>query len=467
VYAAFDGHMLGDYKPYLLESKDLGHSWHSIAGNLPAKGTVYAVVDDPKDSNILYVGTEFGLFFTRNGGQQWTRLRGGLPTIQVSDLVIQKGADDLVVGTFGRGMYILDDLELLRAATPAVLAQDATLLPVRRTPLYGQSNLFGAGTTGWRGGDIFSAANPAFGATFAYTLKSEIRTRRAQRDAAERTIARRGGDVFYPSWDSLRVEDREEAPAILLTVSDAQGKVVRRLTGPTTAGVQHVTWDLRYAGATLPRPTVVTDDDEEEGPRGNGAGPFVTPGTYTVALAKRVDGTVTALGQPQHFEVYALDGVPARAPTVLAFEQQVIALQRAVTGASSFVDELSTRTQTLGRAIDQTPAAAPQLSTEVRNVEHELRDMREALSGDPTIGRRQEPNPPSLLGRLQVLAQTIRGLDAPTATQQHQYDIVSGEFARISTRLHAIVDTDLKRVETSADAAGVPWTSGRLPDWKP
>jgi hypothetical protein len=456
--------MLGDYKPYLLESTDLGRSWRSIAGNLPAKGTVYCVIDDPKDPNILYVGTEFGLFFTRDRGKQWTRLRGGLPTIQVRDLVVQKGADDLVVGTFGRGIYILDDLGVLRAATPAALAQEATLLPVRRTPLYTQSALFAGGSTGWQGGDTFSAANPAFGATFTYTLKSEIRSRRAQRLAAERAIERRGGDVFYPSWDSLRVEDREEAPAVLLTVSDAQGSVVRRLTGPTTAGVQRVTWDLRYAGATLPRPVAATDDDEG-GPRGGGAGPFVPPGTYTVALAKRVDGVVTALGQPQRFEVYALDGTPSRTIAALAFQQQVIRLQRAVTGTSSLVDELSTRAQSLARAIDETPGAGAQLSTDARNVQRELRDLREGLSGDPTLGRRQEPTPPSLLGRLNVLTQVTRSLEGATATQQRQYAIVVADFARISERLRAIVDTDLKRVETSAEAAGVPWTSGRIPAW--
>jgi hypothetical protein len=380
----------------------------------------------------------------------------------VRDLVIQKNADDLVLATFGRGFYILDDLGILRATTPAVLAQDATLLPVRRAPLYAQSNVFAGGSTGWQGGDIFAAANPPFGATFAYSLKSEVRSRRAQRQAAERTIARRGGDVFPPSWDSLRVEDREEAPAILLTVSDAQGNVVRRLSGPTTAGLQRVTWDLRSAGATVPRPAAASDD-EEGGPRNIGAGPFVPPGTYTVALAKRVDGVVTALGPPQRFEVYTLDGTPARSPAVLAFEQQVIKLQRTVTGASSLVDELSTRTQSLARAIDETPSAGTQLSTDVRAVESELRGLRESLNGDPTLGRRQEPTPPSLLGRLQVLTQTTRSLASPTATQQHQYDIISGEFAKISPRLRAIVDTNLKRVETSAEAAGVPWTSGRIP----
>jgi photosystem II stability/assembly factor-like uncharacterized protein len=469
VYAAFDGHMSGDYKPYLLKSTDLGRSWRSITGNLPAKGTVYAMVDDPKDANILYVGTEFGLWFTRNGGQQWTRLRGGLPTIQVRDLVVQKRDDDLVLATFGRGFYVLDDLATLRAATPQVLAADAALLPVRRTPMYVQSNVFAGGVTGWSGGSFWQVPNPAYGATFTYSLKSELRTRRQQRQQAERTTARRGGDVFYPSWDSLRVEDREEPPAILLTVTDAQGNVIRRLNGPTGAGFQRVTWDLRHAPPTPPRTGAPADDDEGGGGgRGGGAGPIVTPGTYTVSLAKRVDGVTTPIGQPQRFEVYLLDSsLPTRPAAVIAFQQKVITLQRAMLGASSLVDELSTRTQALLRAVEETPAAPPKLAGDVRTIERELRDLRETMSGDPTMSRRQEPTAPSLMGRLNVLAQGARAIDAPTGTQQRQYDIVAGEYTKIQTRLKAIVETELKRVESAAEQAGVPWTSGRIPEWRP
>src|SRR5205823_1717422 len=128
---------------------------------------------------------------------------------------------------------------------PAVLAAEAALLPVRRAPLYVPSNVFAGGVTGSLGSNFFQTPNPPFGATFTYALKTDLRTRRAQRQLAERATARRGVDVFYPSWDSLRVEDREEPPAMVLTVSDAQGNVVRKLTGPTQAGIQRVSWDLR------------------------------------------------------------------------------------------------------------------------------------------------------------------------------------------------------------------------------
>jgi hypothetical protein len=353
----------------------------------------------------------------------------------------------------------------LRAATPAALAADGALFPVRRAPLYVPSSVFAGGVAGWLGGSFFQTPNPPFGATFTYSLKSDLRSRRAQRQAAERTTARRGGDVFYPSWDSLRVEDREEAPAAILTVTDAEGNVIRRLGGPTSAGIQRVSWDLRHAAPTAPRPATPADD-EEGGPRGGG-GALVPPGTYIVSLAKRVDGVTTPLGQPQKFEVYMLDGQSSRSPAIVAFQEQAAKLQRAMTGASSLVDELSSRTQALLRAVEDAPAAGQKLGDDVRAIDRALRDIRETLNGDPTMSRRQEPTAPSLMSRLNVLSAATRTFDAPTATQQRQYEIVSAEYAKVQTRLRAIVDSDLKRVEAAAEAAGVPWTSGRIPEWRP
>jgi len=480
VYAAFDGHMSGDYKPYVLKSTDLGRSWMSIASGLPNKGTVYSIVDDPVDPSLVFAGTEFGLFFTKNNGQTWTRLRSGLPTIQVRDLVIQKQTNDLVAATFGRSFYVLDDISPLRTITPQTLAADATLFPVRRTPLYVPANTLSPGSNGSQGTNFFTAQNPTYGAVFTYYLRNQLRSRRDQRQQAERGAARQGRDIFPPSWDSLRAEDREEAPAIVLTISDAQGKVVRRITGSAQQGIQRVAWDLR-----LPGPTATLagrgaagvggggpDDEEEQGGfggRGGGAGPYATPGTYQVSLAKRVDGVTTALGTPQKFEVYLLDPeeTSGRAPAVVAFQQQAAKLQRAMMGASALAGELSTRVEALRRAVEETPSAPAQLPDDVRAIERELRDVREQLNGDQTMGRRQEPTAPSLMGRMQVMMQGARALEPPTATQQRQYEILSTQFATVLTKLKAIVDTRLKSVESVAEQAGAPWTPGRMPDWKP
>jgi hypothetical protein len=380
--------------------------------------------------------------------------------------------DDLVVATFGRSIWILDDLAALRALTPAMAARDG-LLPIRRTPLYVASNTFAGGANGSQGSDFFAAPNPPSGAVIQYNLRSAVRSRRELRQQSERAANRRGADIFPPSWDSLRVEDREEAPAVVVTITDASGAVVRRLAGPTAAGVQRVVWDLRYAGPTAPSAAPArggsTDDEEEgAGPGGRGGvGPLVPPGTYRVSVAKRVDGVETALGTPQNVEVYLLDGASPRTPAVLAFQRQVADLQRAISGATSLVAELNTRTQALERAEQETPGASAQLGADVRAIRARLRTIQEALNGDPTLSRRQEPTPPSLLGRAQVLNQGNRALGAPTATQRRQYEIVSGEFTKVLADLRGIADTDLRRVESAAEAAGVPWTPGRVPGWKP
>jgi hypothetical protein len=382
------------------------------------------------------------------------------------------------MATFGRGFYVLDDITPLRSLTPEVLAADATLFPVRRAPLYVESSPLGGAGASFQGGSFYTAANPPFGAAFTYYLKDEIRTRKTRREQAERAAGRRGEDVFYPPWDSLRVEDREDAPAIVLTVSDAEGHVVRRLTaqGGTTAGFHRVAWDLRY-----PAPNPVRIEPQAGGRGGGGgeaeagfgrppAGPLVLPGTYQVTLAKRVDGVTVSLGKWQRFEVYMLDpDATPRSPAVVAFQEQTARLQRAVLGANAVAGETTDRLQALARAVQETPNADDRLVTEVRSLQLRLRDLQESLAGDPTMSRRQEPAPPSLLQRINGIAgrEWSNTLDAPTATQRRQYEIVAAEFGAILERLRTLVDLDLKKVEDRAEAAGAPWTSGRLPAWKP
>ena len=482
VYASFDNHKSGDYKPYILKSTDLGRTWTSISGNLPERGTVYVVIEDHIDPNLLFAGTEFGLFVTTNGGGRWTRLRGGLPTIQVRDLTIQRREDDLVVATFGRGFYILDDISPLRALTPQVVAREASLLPVKRASMYMLSSPLGGAGASFQGASFYFAPNPAPGAVFSYYLNRELRGRRARRQAAERDAARRGQDVTYPAWDSLRAEDQEEAPSIILTVSDAEGRVVRRLTGPTTAGVQRVTWNLRYP---TPQPATAVQgggagggagggggDPEQETPFGGGgpSGPMVAPGRYTVALAKRVDGVVTTLGEPQTFMVAPLDsGVAPRTPAIVAFQQKTAALQRALLGANAVATETMNRIQLLKRAIQETPSADDRLGTEIRRIEARLRELQTAMSGDPTMSRRSEPSPPSLLNRVNGITNNVwsNTMEDATATQKRQYDIAAAELGGLLDRLRTLVEQDVKRVEDQAETAGVPWTSGRVPVWKP
>ncbi len=214
VYASFDNHKMGDFGPYLLKSADRGRTWTSIAGDLPARGTVYTVVEDPEKPGLLYVGTEFGLFFSPDGGKRWIQLKGGMPTIAVRDLAIQRREGDLVAATFGRGFFVLDDLTPVRRASDELLAKDAILLPVRPAPMFIPSKPLGLKDKAFMGESFYSAPNPPFGAVFTYYLKDELQTKKKSRLAEEKKAAEKGGDVFYPSWDALRAEAREEEPAV-------------------------------------------------------------------------------------------------------------------------------------------------------------------------------------------------------------------------------------------------------------
>ena len=250
VYAAFENHKNADFKPYLLKSTDAGHTWGSIAGNLPENGPVLAFAEDPVNPNLLFVGTEFGCYFTIDGGKKWVQLKGNFPTIAVRDLVIQARESDLVVGTFGRSIYILDDIRPLRDLKPEELSAPG-LLAVRDAVVYHESTPYGDKGKSHLGETFYTGDNPPFGATITYYLKDKLKTKKDLRHDAEKEAAKKNKSVPYPTPDELRAEAEEEPPAVLLTISDENGQPLRILSGPTGAGMHRMTWDLRYSAPVL------------------------------------------------------------------------------------------------------------------------------------------------------------------------------------------------------------------------
>jgi photosystem II stability/assembly factor-like uncharacterized protein len=466
VYAAFDNHKMGDFKPYLLKSADRGKSWVSIAGDLPERGTVYTVACDPKAEGLLYAGTEFGLYVARDAAH-WIRLKGGFPTVAVRDLAIQAREDDLVVATFGRGFYVLDDLAPLRAATREVLEGGVRLFPVRRAWMYVPQLPLGLPGRAFQGASHFSSPNPPFGAVFTYYLKDELKTRKAKRQEGEKKIAEKGGDVAYPSWDALEAEEREEAPAVVLTVRDEGGNVVRRVTGPVTAGFHRVAWDLRYPPAD---PTSLTPPSDDNPFDSKPIGPLAMPGTYTVSLDERVDGKLVPIGTPQTFRAEILGAASLPEPDrkeLLAFEQQTARLQRAVLGAVRAAGEADERIKHLKESLEATPKADPGLFDAVRALEPRLRDIRLALSGGGVRAQHSEPEPPSIVDRVQgVVGGHWTTTTAPTTTHRQAYAAAAAAFEPVLAGLRRLVEVDLAGLESRAEAAGAPWTPGRVPEWK-
>jgi photosystem II stability/assembly factor-like uncharacterized protein len=468
VYAAFENHKRGDFAPYLLKSTDRGKSWASLGSTLPANGPVLAIAEDHVNPELLFIGTEFGLFFTIDGGKKWIQLKGGLPTISVRDLAIQKRENDLVVATFGRSLYVLDDYTPLRALKPEIFAREATLFPVKDAMMFIQSQPLGGRGKAFQGESYFTADNPPFGATFTYYLKESPKTRKQKRQEAEKEAERKNSPLPYPSLAELSAEEEEEAPSIFFTVTDSAGRVVRRLNAPLAPGINRVNWDLRYPAPTLapPRPPGSEDDPFAEPP----GGPLVMPGKYAVTMSKRVNGVTSQLSAPQEFTVFVEGQSSMSAPdraALVEFQQKVARLQRAVSGALETANQLKTRLAQIKRALHETPAADAGLTDDAASIDKRANDILRALRGDNALRARQENLPPSISERVgRIVSDQRMSTSAPTQTHRDQYAAASKEFEQVLARLRALIEGDLAKLEKAMEAAGAPWTPGRIPEWK-
>ena len=256
----------GNFKPYVMKSADLGRTWTSIAGDLPMGDPAWTIVQDHVNPNLLFVGTEFGLSFTVDGGEHWIRIRNGMPPIPIRDLEIQKRESDLAAASFGRGFFILDDYSALRQITPQVLLSEGALFaPGRPARVYDEIGYYRAQ------GDNLGSPNPPFGAMLSYYL-------------------------------------RDDVPGAVLQIADSSGKMVRQLDASSKSGLHRIAWDLRQtAPPTNPGGAVAGDQEAAgRGGRGGRGGAKVKPGTYTVTLGKLVGGTLAPIGQPQKVEVVPL-----------------------------------------------------------------------------------------------------------------------------------------------------------------
>jgi photosystem II stability/assembly factor-like uncharacterized protein len=467
VYAAFDNHKNEDFKPYLLKSTDAGKTWTSIAGNLPENGTVLAFAEDAVNANLLFAGTEFGAFFTVDGGAHWVQLKGGLPTIAVRDMVLQAREGDLVIATFGRGFYVLDDISALRETKAESLEQTAATFPVKDAGLYIERHPLGEPKKGFQGDAFFTAENPPYGAVFTAYLKEKLKTKKEKRQEAEKEAAKKNQTLPYPTNDELRAEAEEKKPEVYFMVYDESGTAIRRVEGSIEAGFQRAAWDLRYPVVALPKHE--EEEEEEDFPPASAKGTLVLPGSYSVKCFEDVEGVVTELGAVQNFKVVT-DGQSSMNAGDLAareeFHRKVARLYRAVSGAMHTADEVEDRMKSMREALKDTPAAEKQLEAEADRIEKNTRAILRALSGDAEMQKRNEPVASSINDRIEAIMEGERfSLAKPTQSHVEDYNIAAAEFAEQLGKLHTLVEVDLAKLEKDMEAAGAPWTPGRVPEW--
>lgn len=466
-YAVFDNHKRGDHKPYIYRTGNRGGAWQAISGDLPQWGAVHTIAEDHVDPDLLFAGTEFGLFYSQNGGRNWQQLKANFPTIDVRDIEIQRRESDLVVGTFGRGIYILDDYSPLRVNDDALDDAEATLFAVRDAWLYIEGDLWGpwGGAKGSNGDGFWVAENPPFGAMVTYVMGDGLQSLAKERRNSEIKIEKDGGDTPYPSWEALRAEDREDDPAIVFTVTDASGAVVRRFTGPHEEGLHRVAWDLRYEA-----PDPVELETSAPSPFSSPpVGPLVAPGMYTVSIAKRINGVVTPMSEPQTFTVKPIGASPEAAEdrgAVLAFQQDTADTARAVAGAQAASEELRSRLAHLKKSVEALTTPIDDHRARIQQLESVLDEADLAMSGDRTISSRNEPAPWSITARISEIRDWgWQHQSPPTGSNEEALTLARQEFSAALEKLRA-VETGLAALEDELEQLGAPYTPGSgVPSW--
>lgn len=448
VYAIFDNHKTGDFKPYLVKSTDRGKTWTSIASDLPDRHIIWRIIQDHVNKDLLFAGTEFGVFFTVNGGENWIKLTGGVPNIPFRDLEIQRRENDLVGATFGRGFYILDDYTPLRTVSEKLFKKEFALFPVKEALLYVPDEPLGS-RKGTQGDDFYVANNPPFGAVFTYHLRDSLLTLKQERQKKEAERKKQGRGNPYSSFKNLKQEEREETPAIIFTIKNPEGEVVNRVEGPATAGFHRVAWNLRYGGFTA----------------GSSRGPLVVPGEYSVTVHKRIRDKVTPLGKPTTFKVVSLGeaSLPRQdRKATLQFQMTLGKLQHRVVAANGRLNTALSQLDEIKNALRKSRVAGFKLYNEARRIENELKNVQEKLIGDQTKIRRRKMAPYGVTRRLQTaLRGTLSQTYGPTKTHRKEYDFAKKDFAAVEPKLRQLIEKDLAALKQQLDAAGVPWTSGR------
>jgi photosystem II stability/assembly factor-like uncharacterized protein len=483
-FVVFDNHRRSDWAPYVYRTDDYGKSWKSLAtGDL--RGYALTLEEDPVDRDLLFLGTELGLFVSTDGGARWMPFRHGLPTTSVMALAIQKRESDLVVATHGRSLYVIDDIGALRHAKAASFSEPLHLFPIS------DAQEHYVATTGNRGGaGQFQGENEPYGAIVTYSLHlpglpfpDEAKER--QRKADERARAAAGTPQAPPTATTQEGEDLPRAgaagvqpaageerageegpgrgsqePKVDLIITDAQGKEVRRMKGPARLGVNRAVWDFGSQVYKQPR-------DRRPNPfRSEESGPQVGPGTYTVTVRFRgheAKGTVKVLPDP------TAQGLAAN-----AWSERWNALERA---RKLHAETTAAVERVVGarRDVDIVLAKVRQAGTDgkPREADRPLVQAGEKLKRDLTAAEKKLWIPPGtkglnrdndLLSRLERVDEALSSAwDSPTPAQRALLENTEAWAGNILREVDQLFVGEVAQFRSQVEKAGIGLFSGGRP----
>ncbi|WP_024772583.1 VPS10 domain-containing protein [Aquimarina macrocephali] len=453
VYVALDNHKYGDFNPYLVKSTDNGRTWKSIKGNLPKRTLVWRIVQDHIQPNLLFAATEFGIYFTINGGSRWVKLKGGIPTISFRDLVIQRKENDLVGASFGRGFFIFDDFSLLRSVSEAKLKEEAVLFPTRDAWWYiPRPSLSFDDKKGSQGASHYVAPNPDFGAVLTYYLKDGLKTSKENRQEIEKK--NKGKDIVFPGWDNVEAERTESKPRILLAITNSVGKTIRRIEGPVKSGFHRVAWDLRYPA------TDAISLEKQENSFGPPRGFMVAPGKYTATLSKVVNGKVTQLSNPVSFMVKRMYNGALKGATlekVTTFWRSYENTIGRVSTLNMQVNKAGKRIKAMKAALQRTNSAPGDLDNRLNTLEGSMADLNKEFFGNNSKQRVGEKTKPTIENRMFSIYKGVdRSTYGPTSTHLETMKIIDDQLKVITSKF-TVLNNEMNSFSKALKEAGAPF----------
>ena len=459
VYAVFNNHRSGDFKPYVFKSSNKGKTWTSIASNLPERGSVYCIKQDHVDPKLLFAGTEFGAYFSTNEGETWTKL-SGLPTIAVYDLDIQKRENDLVAATFGRGMYVLHNYTPLRDLNKEILGEKAHLFPVKEALLYIQSDPLSLEGTGFQGANLWSAPNPEFGAVFSIHVKEDFKTLKSIRQEKEKALEKEKKAVVYPTLAELRKEEQDEKVQLIWLVKNSKGAEVRRLVSTPSKGISQLNWNLR---------TEATNPVNPKGSTNKNNGFLVPAGTYSVEVLLVQNGTVEPFAAKINFQVKALNNqtlVAQDAEELADFRTKVAEVNRKVSGTSDLMQESKEQIGILKHVLLTYPNTEITLVSEIKALELLYDSCAIVLWGDRLKSSKEFETLSGISERLGLLEYMLYdNTTGVTKSHRTNLELVSEQYADLRVKLDGLI-VRLTALEERLEKASVPYTKGKDQNWK-
>ena len=447
-YVALDNHKFGDYRPMLYKTTNGGKSWKSITKGIPEGTLIWRLVQDHVNPQLLFLGTEYGVYVSLNQGDAWHKFSNGMPTISVRDLAIQKRENDLVAATFGRSFYILDDYSPLRAISEENLAKGDQLFPIEKALQYVQER----GGTSSQGASFYTAKNPTYGAQFTYYIANDTKTMKAKRKASEKKLKKDKKDIPFPGWEALDAEDFEKKPQAILRVTDASGKVLTEITGAYTKGIHRKHWDLRQRLASAL-------DIHSSRDSGTGLRSDVTRGTYYVQLFKKHNGALLQLTPKEAFEVARLRQnvlTNPKAASHNAYKAKLNALYVKSEIMDNKLEKTKKKIVALSKAIGFAQANQDVLHKTVYDLQKQHYNLARKIDGSEAKGEVGEKDTPTLSFRISVASRGFySNTYGPTAMHMESHDMAVALLNELAPQVDALAAATAKAISDS-EALGLP-----------